>query len=130
MLLLFPVCFEFGWRQIAERRVDPFVLIHVLDELADLGVCVGEIMVIRQVHLFFLDGADEPRRREKKKRKAVRGERDWDREGGGVGARKEKRRSQNYLDYEDLDDDLDKDDLAADDMIKDDLDKDDGASST
>lgn len=52
------------------------------------------------------DGADEPRRRDKKKRKANRGERDWDREGSVGGGRREKRRQQNYMDY-DLDDDDD-----------------------
>ena len=33
------------------------MLIHLLDEAADLGVGVGEITVVRQVHLLFFDGA-------------------------------------------------------------------------
>ena len=53
------------------------------------------------------DGSEEPRRRDKKKRKGNRGERDWDREGSvSGGGRREKRRQQDYMDY-DMDDDDD-----------------------
>ena len=60
MLLLFPVGFKFSWRQITECGVDALMLIDLLDELANLCVCVGETMIIRQVHLLFFDGAYQP----------------------------------------------------------------------
>ncbi len=61
---LIPDDFEFGRREIAESRMDSLVLVYLLDpvastgrcEVPDLGVGVGEILVVRQVHLLFLDG--------------------------------------------------------------------------
>ena len=40
--------------------MDAFVLVHLLDEVPDLGICVGEVLIVRQVHLLFLDGTDQP----------------------------------------------------------------------
>ena len=56
---LLPLGLVFGWGEIPQRGVDPLVDIHVIQEAPDLLVCVVIVEVFRQVHLLFLDRADE-----------------------------------------------------------------------
>lgn len=58
-MLLLPLGLVFGWGEIPQRGVDPLVDIRVIQEAPDLLVCVVIVEVFRQVHLLFLDRADE-----------------------------------------------------------------------
>src|SRR5438309_2317179 len=59
-LLAPPLLLELCWRQVAQRRVNPFLVVHRVQEAAQLPVGVGEVLVLRQLHLFFLDGTHQP----------------------------------------------------------------------
>ena len=58
-MLLPPLRLEFGWGEIAQRRMDPLVHVHVIQEAADLVICIMIVQVLGQVKLLFLDGPDQ-----------------------------------------------------------------------
>jgi tetratricopeptide (TPR) repeat protein len=58
-MLLPPLRLEFGWGEIAQRRMDPLVHVHVIQEAADLAICLMIVQVLGQVNLLFLDRPDE-----------------------------------------------------------------------
>ena len=53
-MFLSPLGLEFGWREIPQRRMDPLVDIHVIQEASELLVGVIIVMVFRQVQVLFL----------------------------------------------------------------------------
>ena len=58
-MLLAPLRLEFGWGEIAQRRMDPFVHVHVIQEAANLVIGIMIVEILGQVNLLFLDRADE-----------------------------------------------------------------------
>jgi hypothetical protein len=58
-MLLPPLGLEFGWGEIAQRGMDPLMHIHVIQEAADLMICIMIVQVLGQVNLLFLDRPDE-----------------------------------------------------------------------
>jgi len=48
-----------NWILLTPADVIPIMHINLVDEASDLNRCLRKIPVIRQVHLFFLDGADQ-----------------------------------------------------------------------
>src|SRR5262245_22204207 len=59
-LLLAPLLLELLRRQVAQRRMDSLAIIHLVQEPTQLPQRVGEVEVLRQGHLFFLDGPQQP----------------------------------------------------------------------
>src|ERR1043166_925725 len=54
-----PLLLELGGRQVAERGVDAFDVVDVVEEAGHLRLGVVEVTVIGEVHLLFFDGADQ-----------------------------------------------------------------------
>jgi hypothetical protein len=52
--------FELGWGQIAQRRMDALALVHVIQEVPDLRIGVGEVTILCERHLRFFDRAHQP----------------------------------------------------------------------
>jgi len=50
-----PLRLEFGWREVAQRRMDSFVHVHIIQETADLMVGIMIVKILGQVNFFFLD---------------------------------------------------------------------------
>ena len=50
-LLLLPIRFVFSGRQIANGRMDAFVLIDEFDEATDLCIGVGKVFIVREIDL-------------------------------------------------------------------------------
>jgi hypothetical protein len=50
-VLLAPLCLEFSWGEIAQRRMDPLVHIHVIQEAANLVIGIMMVEILRQVNL-------------------------------------------------------------------------------
>src|SRR5438270_8047711 len=59
LLLCGEVRFELRWRYVAERGVKPFLVIDLLEELADRGPRLGQIAVFVAMNLFVLQGLHE-----------------------------------------------------------------------
>ena len=59
-MLLPPGRLELSRREIPQRRVNALRPIDIIDEVPDLGQRVLEILVVRQCHLLFFNGADQP----------------------------------------------------------------------
>src|SRR5215467_361527 len=59
-LLPAPLLLELLRRQVAQRRMDSLAIIHLVEEPTQLPQRVGEVEVLRQGHLFFLDGPHQP----------------------------------------------------------------------
>src|SRR5947209_2776185 len=58
--LLEPLLLELRRGQVAQRRVDALAFVHVVEEPARLPQRVGEVGVLGQRHLLFLDGPHQP----------------------------------------------------------------------
>jgi hypothetical protein len=58
-MLLTPLGLEFGWGEIAQRRMGPLVHVHVIQGAADLVICIMIVQVLGQANLLFLDRPDE-----------------------------------------------------------------------
>src|SRR5271166_115320 len=56
-LLRTPVLLELHRRQIAQRRMDPLVIVHVVQEAAQLTPGLGVALIVRQIDFFLLDGS-------------------------------------------------------------------------
>src|SRR5688572_13341615 len=54
-----PLLLEFAWRQVAERRVDAFDVVDVIEKAGELPLGIGEVVVLGEIHLLFFDGAHE-----------------------------------------------------------------------
>ena len=61
-MLRSPLFLEFGWGEIAQRRVDALVHVHVVEKATWLAVGLMVVQVLGQVNFLFLDGPDEPAR--------------------------------------------------------------------
>jgi len=55
-----PLGFKLQLRQIAQRRVNTFGLVHIADEMPNVGPSISEIPVLIEVDFFFLAGTDDP----------------------------------------------------------------------
>ena len=53
------VCLKLHWGQVTQSGVDTFVHLHLFQELLYLLVSIRIILIVRQVHLFFFDGAHQ-----------------------------------------------------------------------
>ena len=58
-MLLKPLRLELGRGEIPQRRMDPLVHIHVIQEAADLVICIMIVEILGQVNFLFLDRPDE-----------------------------------------------------------------------
>ena len=54
-----PPRLEFGWSEIAQRGMNPLVHIHVIQEAADVVICIMIVEILGQVNLLFFDDPDE-----------------------------------------------------------------------
>ena len=67
LLVMVPGSFEFGRSEITQGRMNAFVPIDLLDpvastgrcEVPELGISVGEVLILEQIHLLFFDSADQ-----------------------------------------------------------------------
>ena len=50
---------EFGWGEVAQRGMDPLVHIHVVQEAADVVICIMIVEILGQVNFLFFDGPDD-----------------------------------------------------------------------
>ncbi len=50
-MLLAPPRFEFGWGEIAQRRMDPLVHIHIVQEAPNLVISVMIVEILGKVNL-------------------------------------------------------------------------------
>ena len=52
-MLLAPLRLEFGWGEIAQRRMDPLVHVHVIQEATNLVIGIMIVEILGQVNLYF-----------------------------------------------------------------------------